>query len=360
MAYNLADGEWVRKSLDAGNMISFDVDFVRDAKKHNIKFGTAEFIIYQFIRYCETRGNAIRGQRLMSANYEYIKNWFGFEKAEDVRTTLNELKKKKAVAHIWTDKKWYKDKKMVWVSAEWLAEHTNLSVGEPTLGVGEPTQASPVPPLGEYNNKYKSSNTNKKDYTHTANALTLDAQSSDIPPSADASVADATDDASPLSGLYGATITVTKPSTPTVSADSTQPKKQGGVVKNTTLNSDPFAANVKVDVDLAKKVSEDKKKRAINCRRAGGILARLYEIMGVKKKPQKCGNAINRIVGLLDEGYTELELIKITKRAMEHDYYKTQDITLWLQSDNARELNNDAWWKKYKEKKRYELGGLMY
>ena len=169
MAFDLEKGGWMEKQKTEQGMIAFSPQFITEASSHGIKFGTAEFMVYQYIRWCETFGKPIKGQRVMIAGYDHIQKWFGFDKPEDVRSAFNELKKKGAVAHIKADERWYRNKTQLWVSAEWVAENLNTSVGQPTLCVGQPTNASPVPPLSEYTDKLTNNiKLNKNNYQNAS------------------------------------------------------------------------------------------------------------------------------------------------------------------------------------------------
>lgn len=321
MAFDLSKSGWIEKQLTEQGYIAFQPEYIVDASSHGIKFGTAEFMVYQYMRWCEDHGKPIKGYRLMIAGYDHIRDWIGFEKTEDVRGAFNELRKKGAVAHIWTDQKWYRGKTQIWVSAEWLAKHPKLSVGQPTLTVGQPTLASPVPPLSEYTDNKQYSNIIKNNL-RSANALTSeDATQPTTPPTAE-----------------GVKL-------PFSSGGSSQSGEVGGVVKNTTVKADPFEH----DVDLKKEV---KSKNALNAK-AAVLGNRLLELAGHKNKKAggKLITAIQRAWGL---GYTDRELIMAVKRGAEVDYYKTSGIFNMLSERGLSNLTNDKWYKAEKDKQTYD------
>lgn len=326
MAYDLAKSKWLQEQLVEQGMIAFNPQVVVEASKYGIKFGTAEYMVYQYIRWCESPAAKYP---IMIAGLGHIKERFGFDKEEDVRYVLNELMRKGAVQHILCNEKFYRAKTKAWVSTEKCKEF----VGTPTKFVGTPTNASPVLPLGENNKEKKNNNTYKNNFGQSANASTSNAQSSDIPPSADASVAVATDDG------------FNKPSTTIVSADSTQHGEVGGVVKNTTLNSDPFAHDVDLKASVKKQNAKDRRGYAI-----GGHLLELVG-QGNKKTGTKLKNLILEDLG---RGYTERELIMAVKRGVQVDYYKQTGIFSMLSERGLDNLLNDKWFKAEMDKQKYD------
>ena len=114
MAYNLTKGTWFKEACAEQGYIVFDPKYIKEAEKYGIQFGTGDFIVYQYLRWCEDSGK----YHTMVAGYEHIKERFGFEKADDARNALNHLARLGAVNHIWCDTKIYRSKTQIWVSTE--------------------------------------------------------------------------------------------------------------------------------------------------------------------------------------------------------------------------------------------------
>ena len=122
----------------------------------------------------------------------------------------------------------------------------------------------------------------------------------------------------------------------------------------TPVNDDPFAGEVSVDVDLEKRMREKRLAKRAKYQRGYSAAEAAFRIAGIKKKPE--GLIIKRMVELFDLGYTMYDIELIAKRAIQHDYYKTQDVMYWYSQRGVLQLNNDKWWKGYKDRKRFELG----
>ena len=157
MAYNLTKGTWFKEACAEQGYIVFDPKYIKEAEKYGVQFGTGDFIVYQYLRWCEDSGK----YRIMVAGYEHIKKRFGFEKAEDVRNALNHLARLGAVNHIWCDTKIYRSKTQIWVSTEHMksvdaspvsAELSTDLVDGSTKIADPSTQATPVlTPVGNNN-----------------------------------------------------------------------------------------------------------------------------------------------------------------------------------------------------------------
>ena len=149
MAYNLTKGTWFKEACAEQGYIVFDPKYIKEAEKYGIQFGTGDFIVYQYLRWCEDSGK----YHMMVAGYEHIKERFGFEKAKDVTNILDHLSRLGAVNHIWCDTKIYRSKTKIWVSTERLkstdpsANLTDPSVNftDPSVNLTDPSvNATPV------------------------------------------------------------------------------------------------------------------------------------------------------------------------------------------------------------------------
>ena len=136
MAYNLTKGSWFKEACAEQGYLVFDPKYIKEAEKYGIQFGTGDFIVYQYLRWCEDSGK----YRIMVAGYGHIKERFGFEKEKDVRNVFDHLARLGAVNHIWCDTKIYRSKTKVWVSTERMKEH--LSDADPSAITGEVADAS--------------------------------------------------------------------------------------------------------------------------------------------------------------------------------------------------------------------------
>lgn len=179
MAYNLTEGTWFKEACAEQGYIVFDPKYIKEAEKYGIQFGTGDFIVYQYLRWCEDSGK----YHMMVAGYEHIKGRFGFEKADDVRNVLNHLARLGAVNHIWCDTKIYRSKTQIWVSTECMKagdiSPTSVELSpdlvdsstNPSLdGVDVSTQATPVlTPVG--NNKRNNKKREKADSPNGSSAL---------------------------------------------------------------------------------------------------------------------------------------------------------------------------------------------
>ena len=178
MAYNLTKGTWFKEACAEQGYIVFDPKYIKEAEKYGIQFGTGDFIVYQYLRWCEDSGK----YHMMVAGYEHIKERFGFEKADDVRNVLNHLARLGAVNHIWCDTKIYRSKTQIWVSTECMKagdiSPTSVELSpdlvdsstNPSLdGVDVSTQATPVlTPVG--NNKRNNKKREKDDSPNGSSA----------------------------------------------------------------------------------------------------------------------------------------------------------------------------------------------
>ena len=122
----------------------------------------------------------------------------------------------------------------------------------------------------------------------------------------------------------------------------------------TPVNDDPFANDVLVDVDLENKMREKRLAKRAKYQKGYNAALMAFRVAGIKKKPE--GLIIKRMVELFDLGYTMYDIELIAKRAIQHDFYKTQDVMYWYSQKGVLQLNNDKWWKGYKDRKRFELG----
>lgn len=341
MAYNLANSKWVQEQANEQGALVFNAKVVLEAEKYGIKFGTGEFLIYQYMRWCETNPQA--KYPIMVAGYEHIMERFGFDKVEDVRTALNEMMKKGAVQHIICDERIYRGKTKVWISAEKCKKF----VGKPTKFVGQPTNSAPVPPQSESNSKSIRSNivsTLQVSKNNIRNACALKSENGDATHT----------QLSPQATIEGVIPSIKENEVDgTNSSDSHSTPRGRTVVKNTTMTpvNDPF----NVDVDLKKSV---KKSNADNA--SAAILGkRLLEIAG-KSNKNVGGQLVKAIVRARKLGYSERELVMAVQRGMKLDYYVENGIFAMLSEVGLDHLLNDKWYKKEVDKKSYSLGGLMY
>ncbi len=116
MAFKLEDGTWFKEACSEQQYLVFDPRYIKEASKYNIQFGTADFIVYQYLRWCEDSGK----YHIMVAGYDHIKERFGFEKEKDVKNAFDHLSRLGAVNHIWSDTRVYRQKTKIWVSTELL------------------------------------------------------------------------------------------------------------------------------------------------------------------------------------------------------------------------------------------------
>lgn len=317
MAYNLAKSKWVQEQASEQGALVFNAKIVLEAEKYGIKFGTGEFLIYQYMRWCETNPQA--KYPIMVAGYGHIKERFGFEKEEDVRTALNEMMKKGAIQHILCDERFYRSKTKAWISTE----KCKKSVGQPTKFVGQPTNSTPVPPQGESNSNSIRSNIVStlqinKNNIHTANALNSESRS------------ECPTQLSPAATIEGV-------------CSSIKGKKE--LSNSEPADSSPFS----VDVDLKNSV---KKSNAQNAK-AAVLGKRLLELAG-KKNKKVGGQLINAIIRAWGLGYSDRELVIAVQRGVLLDYYQANGIFAMLSEVGLDHLLNDKWYKKEVDKQKYD------
>ena len=117
---NLDDGFRASSSKNTNGVFSGDLFFrkgiIDEARQKGVEWNTIEFLVYQRLRWYETDGKF----GFMVASNEHLAEEYGLN-VRQVKDALCRLASAGLVVHVWCDKKVYRNKTKIWMSAVRLA-----------------------------------------------------------------------------------------------------------------------------------------------------------------------------------------------------------------------------------------------
>lgn len=351
MKFNFSKSGWVQhQSLRSQGIIAFSPRYIIEADGFGIKFGTAEFLLYQHLRWWEENSD----ERIFTKDIEYLRDFFGFDSERGVRDALNSLINKDAIVHTklqkddgtFTKNLWMTTTKYAEICPDAVKKNTEIYTGFEEVSTNSPLEpplckelirknniipkSTPVPPLK-----------NPTSFNNSALNATLPA-SPEAPPASRT-------ETNPV--LYLSRASTTKGIEPSLQvstpASSTSPvsnqQEEGVPTPVKPFSSAVSSSSTSVDLKA--------KKNATN-RRVALLAQRLLRETGAKAK-RPGGQLINLIKSALSKGYSELDLITACKRGKEHDWYSSHGIFAMLSEKGLSFLTDNEAWKKYEEEKAF-------
>ena len=295
--------------------LSFRPGIIREALTKGIKFGSKEFFVYSQLRWYETDGKF----GFCVAGDERLGQDLGMT-ATEVKNALNRLKDCGLVEHVWCDKRVYRNKTKVWMSMVRLSQVcTNVD-------------AIKVLKDGAKNTAVLGETVCPRTETVCPRTETVCPRTETVCPRTVASpVTTGVGNTKEILSKYGDSANATSRSS-VADATATRTSKE-------ELEF-PFDDNV-IDVRL------DKKGRQTANAKAAIILRKFGDEIGIPAGGSR-NKEVHRIKQLLDDGYTEEDILWVAKWSKSDEFYKDSAIMSRLSADAfdraklAKDKNNSG------------------